>query len=163
MGLPRRHPAESYRVRLQAGCYFFLGQEFFTKGTLQQPGAEDAQKAAPEWLRNSAPAILAGSLLAMLLLAALGWRWSYAWWYTGVPVALAAVWIPLPYIFSHAELLSGPRLPFDGVLLTFAAFAIGCLLPIMGGTLFRGCSPKQIGAEGSRAGAPGTGAETSSV
>ena len=68
----RSHPAESYRVRLQAGCYFFLGQEFFTKGTLQQPGAEDAQKAAPEWLRNSAPAILAGSLLAMLLLAALG-------------------------------------------------------------------------------------------
>ena len=140
------HPAETCRFRLQAGCYFFLGQDFFSKGELaeQQPGADEAQKEATKWLRDSAPTLLAGSLLAMLLLAALGWRWAYAWWFTGIPLALAAVWIPLPYLFGHAELLAGPRLPLDGVLLTLAAFAIGCLLPVVGGALFRGWSPKQI-------------------
>jgi hypothetical protein len=45
---------------------------------------------------------------------------------------LAAIWIPLPYVLSHAEALSGPRLPLDGVLLCYAAFALACLLPAHG-------------------------------
>ena len=46
-----------------------------------------------------------------------------------MPLSLAAIWIPLPYVLGHAEALSGPRLPLDGVLLCYAAFALACLLP----------------------------------
>ncbi len=59
----------------------------------------------------------------------LGWRWSYGWRAESMPAALAMICIPLPYILSHAEFLSGPRLPLDGVLLCFAAFALLCLVP----------------------------------
>ena len=60
-------------------------------------------------------------MLVLLLLAGLGWRWSYAWQRPSMPASLAVVWIPLPYLLSHAEALSGPRLPLDGVLLCYAA------------------------------------------
>jgi hypothetical protein len=69
------------------------------------------------------------TLLGMLLLAFLGWRWSYGWRRESMPAGLAMVWVPLPYLLSHAEALSGPRLPLDGLLLTYAAFALACLIP----------------------------------
>ena len=69
------------------------------------------------------------TLLGLLVLAFLGWRWSYGWQAESMPAALAMIWIPLPYILSHAEALSGPRLPLDGVLLCYAAFALLCLTP----------------------------------
>ena len=47
---------------------------------------------------------------------------SYGWSWETLPAALAAVWIPLPYLLGHAEALSGPRLPLDGILLCYAAF-----------------------------------------
>ena len=56
-------------------------------------------------------------------------RWTYAWRAESMPAALAVIWVPLPYLLSHAELLNGPRLPLDGVLLCYAAFAIACLVP----------------------------------
>ena len=42
---------------------------------------------------------------------------------------LAVLFVPLPYLLSHAEHLSGPRLPLDGVLLCYAAFALVSLIP----------------------------------
>ena len=71
-------------------------------------------------------------------LAFLGWRWTSSWRHLARPSALAVVWIPLPYILSHAESLSGPRLPLDGVLLCYAAFALCCLVPGFNRHLFRG-------------------------
>ena len=56
--------------------------------------------------------------------------------------ALAVMWIPLPYLLSPAESLTGPRQPLDGVLLTFAAFAIGCLVPLRAGARLRGNVPE---------------------
>jgi len=53
-------------------------------------------------------------------------------------LALATIFIPVPYILSHAEGLVGPRLPLDGVLLTFAAYALSCMIPGVGATLFPG-------------------------
>jgi hypothetical protein len=47
------------------------------------------------------------------------------------------LFIPLPYLLSHAELLSGPRLPLDGVLLCFAGFAAPPLIPGFGRDLRR--------------------------
>ena len=41
--------------------------------------------------------------------------------------SLALVWIPLPYLLGHAESLSGPRLPLDGILLTYTALTLACL------------------------------------
>ena len=55
-----------------------------------------------------------------------------------MPASLAVFWIPLPYLLSHAELLSGPRLPLDGVLLCYSAFALLCLVPGLGKQLRRG-------------------------
>ena len=93
------HLAETCRCRLQAGCYFFLGQDFFSKGELaeQQPGADEAQKEATKWLRESAPTLLAGSLLAMLL--ALGWAGPTAGGIQGFPL----LW---PRCGSHCPIYS---------------------------------------------------------
>ena len=68
----------------------------------------------------------------------LGGRWTYAWRDEAMPAALAIFWVPLPYFFSHAGLLHGPRLPLDGVLLTYAAFVLACLWPATAATLLKG-------------------------
>ena len=65
----------------------------------------------------------------MLVLGGIGWRLSFGWRRQGRLAALAMICVPLPYILTHGEWLSGPRLPFDGVLLTYAAFALACLWP----------------------------------
>ena len=41
-------------------------------------------------------------MLAMLVLGLLGWRWTYGWRGTALPSSLAVVWLPLPYLLSHA-------------------------------------------------------------
>jgi hypothetical protein len=92
----------------------------------------------PAWLSDWLPAFLQGALLAMLLLGILGWRWSYGWRKQSRVATLAAVWIPLPYLLSHAEMLSGPRLPLDGVLLCYSAFALACFVPGVGQSLRKG-------------------------
>ena len=89
----------------------------------------------PAWLGENLPLIFYASTLGMLALHVLGWRWTYAWRHGGRLLALATIFIPLPYILSHAEGLVGPRLPLDGVLLTFAAFALACLIPGVGAPL----------------------------
>jgi 4-amino-4-deoxy-L-arabinose transferase-like glycosyltransferase len=121
----REHPAETFYRRLRAGLSFFLGEHWFHKGELASLTGE----AMPDWLRHSYPSILQGSLLVVLLLALLGWRWTFGWRFESMPAALAVVWIVLPYLIGHAELLSGPRLPLDGVLLCYAAFAVAGFLP----------------------------------
>jgi hypothetical protein len=73
--------------------------------------------------------VLEITLLVLVILGLLGWRWTYAWRSSAMPSSLAMIWVALPYILSHAEALSGPRLPLDGVLLCYAAFALACLLP----------------------------------
>ena len=74
----------------------------------------------------------------MLLLGLLGWRWTYGWRKQSRLAALALLWIPVPYLLSHAEFLSGPRLPLDGILLCYAAFVLVCLVPGMGRELAMG-------------------------
>ncbi len=117
-----------------AGLYFVFGERMFVDGRL-------AEGETPFWLRMS----LHGVLLVMLMLAVLGWRWSYGWRLDALPASLALLWVPLPYLLSHAELLSGPRLPLDGVLLTFAAFALCAMMPKIGREL-REAAPDQVEA-----------------
>src|SRR5262245_21937599 len=138
----RDNPSACVRRRIWAGLSFFFGSQFlkhpevWVEGDLMAtPGKFDP---IPAVLGENLPVIFYGSTLFMLALGVLGWRWTYAWRHGGRLLALATVFIPLPYILSHAEALVGPRLPLDGVLLTFAAFALACLIPGVGLSLFRG-------------------------
>jgi 4-amino-4-deoxy-L-arabinose transferase-like glycosyltransferase len=124
------HPAETVRRRLRAGLDFLFGQRWFAAGRLADRAGPD--EAMPDWLAQSYPVVLESTLLGLIALALLGWRWTYAWRWSAMPLSLAMIWIPLPYVLSHAEALSGPRLPLDGVLLCYAAFALACLFPARG-------------------------------
>jgi 4-amino-4-deoxy-L-arabinose transferase-like glycosyltransferase len=130
----QRHPVETIQRRYGAALAFVFGEKWFADG---RPWGENDSEG-PEWVSNIAPPVLLVWLLGFLLLAALGWRWSYAWAKQSMPIALAVIWIPLPYLLSHAEWLHGPRLPIDGVLLCFAAVALVGLIPRIGTALRRG-------------------------
>jgi 4-amino-4-deoxy-L-arabinose transferase-like glycosyltransferase len=130
----RTHPEATVRRRIHAAVAFFLGERWLNNGTLAE-GTGQSEEGVPEWLERGYPVTLQAVLLGMLGLAFLGWRWSYGWRWESVPAALAMIWVPIPYILSHAENLSGPRLPLDGVLLCFAAFALVALIPGLNGRL----------------------------
>ena len=116
-----------------------MGEHWFHSGELWQATAPGAPEAAlPPWLAQSYPAVFHAVLLGMLLLGVLGWRWTALWRWEAMPSSLAVIWIPLPYLLSHAGSLAGPRLPLDGVLLTYSAFALVYLLPIVGNPLRAG-------------------------
>ena len=123
---PLQATAGAVKHRFEAGLCFVLGESWLKERVFSR-NAEPEAGSFPPWLDRAYPAILSGALLAMLLLALTGWRWAFAWQPDAMPSSLALIWIPLPYFLSHAELLSGPRLPLDGVLLTYAALALACL------------------------------------
>jgi 4-amino-4-deoxy-L-arabinose transferase-like glycosyltransferase len=127
-------PAVALRRRLQAGFDFLCGARWFQDGQLAVPTTE----TMPEWLARGYPVALEAVLLALLLLGLLGWRWTYGWRFDMMPATLAMIFVPLPYLLSHAEALSGPRLPLDGVLLTYAAFVLVALVPGQGRDLLPG-------------------------
>jgi hypothetical protein len=133
------------QLRMRAALDFWLGERWFTDGELAHRTVvvvtndkDDKKETQSLKYYESHYGILHVALLAMFVLAFLGWRWSYGWRKESMPASLAVIWIPLPYILSHAESLSGPRLPLDGVLLCYAAFAAACFIPGVGGHLFRG-------------------------
>jgi 4-amino-4-deoxy-L-arabinose transferase-like glycosyltransferase len=135
----REHPAATLQRRIQAGLNFFFGEHWFKHGRLAEGAwkSEGDESPEPEWLARLGR-FLPGALLVLLLLAVLGWRWSYAWHWESLPASLAVLWIPLPYLLGHAETLSGPRLPLDGVFLSYAAFTLACLWPGLGRDLLTG-------------------------
>jgi hypothetical protein len=131
----RTSPAASVRHRGQAALAFFLGKAWLDDGTL---AVRTGEGDLTDRLAGSYPVGLQVTLLGMLALALLGWRWAYGWRWEAMPSSLALIWIPLPYILGHAEALSGPRLPLDGLLLSYAAFALMCVVPSAGTPLFAG-------------------------
>jgi 4-amino-4-deoxy-L-arabinose transferase-like glycosyltransferase len=123
-------PAGAAARRLWAGLYFVFGENWFTQHTLTESGrAGDNPASMPDWLAERHHGLLIGALFGMLLLGFLGWRFTYAWRASARLATLALLWILLPYLLSHADSLSGPRLPLDGVLLCFSAFALASVLP----------------------------------
>jgi len=125
----RSNPRATCDRRIQSMLAYFLGGDFLSQDhNLADNAAEKEEgKVAtpPSWLDDeSVRTALSASLLGMLCLSFLGWRWSMNWRQESRLASLAMIWLPLPYILSHAERLSGPRLPLDGVLLCFAAFAL---------------------------------------
>jgi hypothetical protein len=133
-------PAGTVHKRLLAGQSFVFGRAWLRDGSLARAQATDR---LPWQVADNYPLILEGTLLGMLALGLLGWRWTYGWRREAMPSSLAVIWIPLPYILSHAGELSGPRLPLDGVLLCYSAFALLCLVPGIGGRLLRGAEGEE--------------------
>lgn len=122
-------PSAALGRRLSAGTMFVLGQHWFTQGTLAATDPAGDEAGTPALVAEVGEGALRLSLLALLLLGVLGWRFSFGWRRRSRLAALAAVALPLPYLLTHAELLSGPRLPWDAALIVYAAFAIACCLP----------------------------------
>jgi 4-amino-4-deoxy-L-arabinose transferase-like glycosyltransferase len=134
--------------RIHAALYFFLGKEFFDRGVFVAQISEPEKKVSEDetvtswaheieaWLRNAINVVLGVTILLLLALGLLGWRWTYGWRRDSRPATLAMIFIPLAYILTHAESLHGPRLPLDGVLLTYVAFVL--CLPILGRYLAAG-------------------------
>jgi 4-amino-4-deoxy-L-arabinose transferase-like glycosyltransferase len=124
------HPTETLSRRINAALVFLLGERWFKQrqlGWMQEK--TEGITAPPDWMHDHAETILQATLLSMFALALLGWRWSYAWRRYGRLATVAMLCVPLPYVLSHAEQLSGPRLPLDGVMLCYAAFALASLIP----------------------------------
>jgi 4-amino-4-deoxy-L-arabinose transferase-like glycosyltransferase len=143
----QERPATTVRRRIAAAQYFLLGKAWFSDTNPSQTGRSPGRTPAasselPEWLTDLYPLLIQASLLAMLTLGLLGWRWTHAWRRQVRLATLAALWIPLPYMLSHGENLWGPRLPLDGVLLCYAAFALIGVIPGVGHRLLVG--PKMI-------------------
>jgi hypothetical protein len=118
------NPAASFSRRVGAAQAFLLGGDWSTTGQLwrtQAPGSGAA-------LVNYVPFALYSALIAAFLLGLLGWRWSYLYHNEALLLAVAAIWIPLPYVLGHAGALAGPRLPFDAVLLGYTAYALTVIL-----------------------------------
>jgi 4-amino-4-deoxy-L-arabinose transferase-like glycosyltransferase len=123
------NPGATWQRRMRAAIAFLVGDNWLRTGQLvghETTGQEDI----PDWLSRSATALFAGSLLVMLVLGVIGWRWSAVWRYEAMPTSLAAFWIFLPYLLTHAESFHGPRLPLDGVLLCYTALVICSLVPL---------------------------------
>jgi 4-amino-4-deoxy-L-arabinose transferase-like glycosyltransferase len=121
------NPAATVERRLFAGLYFFLSEPVVHRGgILAGSGAEGFVT------REAVELGLHGTLFGMLLFGVLGWRWSHSWRRSSMPLQLAALWVPLPYLLAYAPGLHEGRLPLDGVLLTLAAFAIATLIPASG-------------------------------
>jgi hypothetical protein len=123
LDLAAQRPGVVLRNRLDAGMCFLLGGDWPAWHRLGR--SESGGLGMRGWFE---PALCA-SLLILLPLAFCGWRHSAGWAKQSRLAALAAVWLPLPYLLSHAEDLSGPRLPFDAILICYAAFAIASMVP----------------------------------
>jgi hypothetical protein len=124
-------PTATFQRRIHAFASYFVGDS-----VLQGHGAmvSEANLNPPSWVEEA----LYGTVLAIVVLGLLGWRWSYGWKFQSSPLGLALFWIPLPYILGHAEFLCGPRLPLDGPLMCLVALGLVCLVPGLGANLLKG-------------------------
>jgi hypothetical protein len=128
-------PAGTLARRIRAAIYFVFGEDWFTRGMFWR--TTDV-KRFPDWLARWHATWFYAVMILICFFGLLGWRWSYAWRVEAMPSSLALVWVPLPYVLSHAELFSGPRLPLDGILLCFTALAMACFIPKVGYPLLQG-------------------------
>jgi hypothetical protein len=129
-------PLATIKRRLWAALFFAVGEAFIKEGALSRPAESPVPSSASSC--DLGELMLAGALLGMLLFALLGWRWSYPWRRQAPLASLAVLWLPLPYLLTHAEYLSGPRLPLDGILLCYTAFAVASFIPGLGAVLAHG-------------------------
>ena len=139
----QHNPLSTLSRRAHALKYFFLGAEQPTHaGIMHSEDAlasfkEESDRKNFQLFVEDARGCLAWTLFGMLLLAFLGWRWSFAWKSSAL-LAVAILWIPLPYLLTHAGNGHGLRLPMDGPLLCLAMYALVCLIPGVGYQYLKG-------------------------
>jgi 4-amino-4-deoxy-L-arabinose transferase-like glycosyltransferase len=133
----KSNPDGTLRRRLWAGLCFFFGEDWLRAALSRR------DLFAEEGLHDAFPALFTGTLLLMLFFGALGWRWSFGWRYESMPAGLAVVWVFIPYLLSHGEARYGPRLPVDGVILCYVAFALAAFVPAVVSDLREGPESEQ--------------------
>jgi 4-amino-4-deoxy-L-arabinose transferase-like glycosyltransferase len=123
-------PTETITRRFLSALAYFLGEHWLKQKefSIRRPAGDDVG-VIPEELANREESVLGGALLVLFALGCLGWRWSYSWRVNSRLATIAAVWLPLPYLLGHAEALSGPRLPLDGVLICYSAYVLASCIP----------------------------------
>lgn len=124
-------PWEACKHRLKAFLQFTIGTNALSGSFF---GAGEVTATPPAWLKP----VLVASLMTILGLAVLGWRWSYGWKGRSAPLSLAVFWLPLPYLLSHAGQWHASRLPLDGVIITLATIGLLGMLPGFGSTILAG-------------------------
>jgi 4-amino-4-deoxy-L-arabinose transferase-like glycosyltransferase len=125
------YPGDTLNRRIMAGTVFLLGEPWLQKRSLAlklNAALDRDVAAAPEWIDQTVPGLLAASLLWMSVLGLYGWRASWPWRHETRLLLLAVVFLPLPYLLGHTGVLVGPRLPLDGVWLTFGAVGLARIL-----------------------------------
>src|SRR5207248_10796884 len=130
----QENPTGVLEKRLRSGVCFLSGAAWLSDYQLVRESPLPA--GLPREVADGLPLALRVSLLFLVTVGLLGWRWSYGGRREANLGSLALLWIPLPYVLSHADYFSGPRLPLDGVLLTFAAFALAWMLPPVARVVF---------------------------
>ena len=123
-----RDPAGTLARRFAAGLRFLLGETWFQPNHAlveTRPDSLEPPRLVSDWAGFAHTA----ALLGLFILGLFGWRFSHFWSTECRLATLALVWIPIPYLLSHAESLSGPRLPWDAPLIVFAGYAIAWILP----------------------------------
>ena len=115
-------PGTSISGRIVAASRFLFGEVGQKGGRFVS--ARVNLEESPALTESAIEAAAAAGLILLLGLAFFGWRWSDSTSEDCRLATLALVWLPLPYLLSHAERLSGPRLPWDVVLVAFAGFAL---------------------------------------
>jgi hypothetical protein len=123
----RTDPSGSLARRCGAGVRFLFGEEWLQKQVLveSREGSIEPPAVVADWAQFAHHA----ALFVLFALGTMGWRLSKSWSKETRLATLAFVWVPIPYILTHAEALSGPRLPWDVPLIVFAGYAIAWLLP----------------------------------
>ena len=69
------------------------------------------------------------ALVLMLATALAGMRWSHRWRHRTGLLTVALVTFPVVYVLGHTSLWHDARVPLDGVLLIYSAFALASLVP----------------------------------
>lgn len=115
-------PKGTFDRRVLSTLAFLLGRSWLAD--VNHPLAEAVNPPDDWFTDHQAQTLLIGTLVVVYFLGFVGWRVSMAWRRESRLAALAVFWVPLPYVLAHAEWLSGPRLPLDGVLLCLAAYAL---------------------------------------
>ena len=57
----------------------------------------------PKELANNYEGVFLWTVLGVTFFGLLGWRGSYGWRAESMPAVLAMIWIPIPYVLSHAK------------------------------------------------------------
>ena len=90
------------------------------------------------WLADGYKGTLQAVMLGMLVLALLGWRWSYGWRWESIPAALAVMWRPLAFASADPDVAQARGVPVRTLSFAFMlvlGLAVALSVQIVGALL----------------------------